>query len=353
MAADTSMQGAAGRIVLELSPTAENPRNSEGSFVELRDGRIAFFYTQYHGGNDDHSAARIAVIESVDDGLTWSRPRVVLEGVDGRGRNIMSVSAVQLPDGRLALFHIFTRDAEVALPMVCISTDDGQTWSGPRSPIMESGYFVLNNDRVILTHDRRLVMPLNQHRRAGARGVARWFYSDDEGETWRESRTRGEIGEGHSGLQESGVVELADRSLFSWARTDLGCQYEFRSHDGGVTWEGPSRGPLVSPLSAASIKRVPGTAALLALYNDHSGQFPFRREMRTPLVAGVSRDGGRSWPWRRLVEPDLTAWYHYIAIHFTATSVVLAYNAGNDRMAKFTSPLRIRRIPQAWLGDLA
>jgi len=36
-----------------------------------------------------------------------------------------------------------------------------------------------------------------------------------------------------------------------------------------------------------------------------------------------------------------------------ATAVMLAYNAGNDRMAKFTSPLRIRRIALSCLGAAA
>ncbi len=353
MAANISLQEGAGRVVLELVPTSSNPRNSEGAFVELRDGRLAFIYTQYYGGSDDHSAACIAAIESADDGITWGRPRTILEGVDGRGSNIMSVSVVRLADDRLALFYIFTRDRGHALPMVCFSADDGRTWSVSRSPLAESGYFVLNNDRVILTRGHRLVLPLNQHRQAGERGFARWFYSEDGGETWRESEVRGEIGDGTSGLQELGVVELSDGALFSWARTDLGCQYEFRSEDGALTWSGPIRGSLVSPLSAASIKRVPGTDTLLALFNDHSGRFPFRRYMRTPLVAAISRDGGRSWPWRRLVEDDLDSWYHYVSIHFTGEAVLLAYNAGNDRMAKFTSPLRIRRIPRAWLETIA
>lgn len=349
MPADASCPASPGQVVLELTPTQANPRNSEGAFVTLRSGSLAFYYTQYYGGNDDHSAARIVAIESTDGGFSWGEPRVILEGRDGLGLNIMSVSIVRMVDGRLALFYIFTHDAGDARPWLCFSENEGATWSRSRCLIGVPGYYVLNNDRAILTRSNRLVLPMNQHDRVGERGTAIWYYSDDDGMNWRQSPSRGAIVEGVSGLQESGAVELADASLLSWARTDQGCQYEFRSTDGGRNWGGPFRGPLVSPLSPASIKRIPHSADLLAIYNDHSGDFPFRQGMRTPLVAAVSRDGGISWPWRKLVEGDVTLWYHYTAIHFTGDALLLAYNAGDDRMAKFTGSLRIRRINGNWL----
>ncbi len=59
-------------VVLNLEPNAANPRNSEGSFVALRSGRILFFYTQFYGGPDDKSPARIAAVHSDDQGRTWS-----------------------------------------------------------------------------------------------------------------------------------------------------------------------------------------------------------------------------------------------------------------------------------------
>ena len=48
-----------------------------------------------------------------------------------------------------------------------------------------------------------------------------WFYSDDEGQTWQEAATWwGPPVRSGSGLQEPGLVELADGKLFGWARTD-------------------------------------------------------------------------------------------------------------------------------------
>lgn len=343
------MAQADNQTVLELRPTETIPRNSEGAFVTLRDGSIALYYSQFYGGSGDHHSARIAEIHSTDGGRTWSPPREIVSGVDGRGLNVMSVSLLRLASGKLALFYLFTKSTEDCRPYLCLSEDEGATWSAPRLLIDTPGYFILNNDRVIRTAGGRLIMPMNLHRMAGTRGMAVWYYSDDEGGTWLESRSRWGTAEGESGLQESGVVELAGGGLLSWARTDLGAQYESRSEDGGLNWSAPRPSSLVSPLSPASIKRLPGSGSLLALYNDHSGEFPFVAGRRTPLVAAVSEDDGRTWPWRRLVEPDTGSWYHYVAIHFTPDAVLLAYNAGDDRMANLSSPLRIRRIAYSWL----
>jgi sialidase-1 len=148
-------------------------------------------------------------------------------------------------------------------------------------------------------------------------------------------------------------VELADGSLYSWARTDVGEQFSFRSRDDGDTWTPPEATELKSPCSPASIKRLPHSAVLLAIYNDHSGRFPFTVGKnayggRTPLVAAFSHDNGRTWPQRKLLEGDLEGAFAYIAIHFVGDSVLLGYSAGKARGAHLGS-LRIRKVSLSWL----
>jgi hypothetical protein len=104
---------------------------------------------------------------------------------------------------------------------------------------------------------------------------------------------------------------------------------------------------LKSPNGPASIKRLPGSDDLLALFNDHSGPFPFPKGKRNPFVAAISSDGGKTWPRRKLVEGDPDGLYHYTAIHFIGDSVLLAYCAGDGKVGALNR-LRIRRIPQEW-----
>jgi Neuraminidase (sialidase) len=351
------LSAAENTVVLNVEPSKENPRNSEGAFATLQSGRVIFYYTQFYGGGADNAPARIVCIHSDDRGRTWSQPRVVLEKADGE--NVMSVSLLRLKSGKLAFFYLVKNSLHDCRPYVRFSTDEAQTWSEPVLVVQAPGYFVLNNDRVIQSGTGRLIVPVAFHRSKhddpknwkgfDGRGIALWYLSDDEGQTWSEAATwwAAPVHSG-SGLQEPGVVELADGKLFSWARTTLGTQYGFTSADRGKTWSAPEPTALKSPCSPASIKRLPGSSDLLAVFNDHSGEFPFPKNKRTPLATAISADNSKTWAHRKLIESDPDGWYCYTAIHFTDDAVLLAYCAGDKKIGGLNR-LRLRRIGLDWL----
>ncbi len=343
----------------DIDPSPLHPRNTEGAFATLRSGRIIFDYSQFSGGQEDHSPSAIAEIYSDDQGRTWSQPKVVIP--TGAYQNIMSVSLLRLASGKLARFHAVKKTKWLDCHAVMsISTDEGLTWSEPK-PIGDApGYFVLNNDRVIQTASGRLILPLGYHRSRGTaddisswdpHAITLWCYSDDEGATWKESANWwGLPVASGSGLQEPGVVQSPDGSIYSWSRTDQGVQYQFISHDNGETFSAPERTALMSPNSPASIKRLPNSDTLMVVYNDHSGKVPAPAEAkrRAPLVLAFSTDSAKTWGPSQVIEDDLGGWYCYTAIHFTDDAVLLAYVAGNDKIGHL-SRLRIRRIPLAAL----
>lgn len=342
-------------MVHDLECTKENPRNSEGAFVTLKSGRVLFLYTQFLGGGSDESPARIAEIHSDDGGKSWSKPTTAVENAGGR--NVMSVSLLRLKSGKLAMFYLVKNSWIDCRPVIRYSEDEGATWSEPRRVVDAPGYFVLNNDRVIQTSNGRLVMPLAFHRSRGedpkssksfdSRAITMWYLSDDEGKTWREAdQWWASPLPSRTGLQEPGVAELADKTLLSWARTDLESQFAMRSRDGGKTWSAPVASELKSPASPASIKRLPGSDDLLAIFNDHSGQVQFAKGKRTPLVAAISSDGGNTWGKRREIETDPAGFYCYTAMHFTEDAVLLSYSASVRKDGKMPFwGSRIRRIP--------
>jgi sialidase-1 len=360
MLAGWALGAADNTVVLDIDPTPENPRNSEGAFVTLKSGRILFLYTSFYGGAGDESPARIVSVQSDDGGRTWSRePKVVVENTSGN--NVMSVSLLRLQSGSLALFYLVKNSMLDCRPVMRVSTNEAQQWSEPRRVGEAPGYFVLNNDRVIQLKDGRLIAPVSFHRSRASdpksyrsfdsRGIVLWYVSDDEGKAWREAAEWWALpAKTSSGFQEPGVVELGDGRVFCWIRNDQGCQYGCYSTNRGQNWPLPEPTVLASPVSPASIKRLPGSSDLLAIFNDHSGQFPFVKGKRTPLVAALSSNHGKTWPRRKLLEGSADGWFCYTAIHFTDDALLLAYCAGDSKVGQLNR-LRLRRITRDWLRD--
>jgi sialidase-1 len=327
---------------LVLAPGPGNPRNSEGDFIALKDGRTLFVYTHFTGGTGDHAAAHLASRVSTDGGRTWSdrsEPVVAREGK----MNAMSVSLLRLKDGRVALFYLVKNSTADCRTYVRFSTDEAKTWTEPRLCMPEEGYFVVNNSRAVQLDSGRIILPAARHDRGKDnpgfhRGVALCFYSDDAGETWNRSRTALEAPpQSRSGLQEPLVIELKDRRLMMLCRTDQGSQFRSYSDDGGDAWSQARPTDIRSPLSPASIRCIPKTGDLLMVWNDHSAIDPKLVGKRTPLTVAISRDVGKTWEKRKPLYDDAEGWYCYTAITFVGDRVLLGHCAG--RQAKGSSGL--------------
>ncbi|HEV8378187.1 MAG TPA: sialidase family protein [Tepidisphaeraceae bacterium] len=349
-----TMLAATGPTVhLTLSPTPGNPRNSEGDFIRLNDGKILFIYTHFTGGAADHASAHLASRFSIDGGRTWSERDEPVPAQQG-GQNTMSVSLLRLNSGNIALFYLVKNSRNDCRAYLQLSSDEARTWSQPHLAMAAEGYYVVNNDRVIQLANGRIVIPAAWHRpiegkEFNYRSTALCFLSDDEGKTWRAGRGLVDPPqEGKSGLQEPLVVELKDHRLLMLCRTDLGSQYRCYSGDGGETWSRAEPSDIKSPLSPASLKRIPSTGDLLLVWNDHSKIDQSIKGKRTPLAAAFSRDDGKTWSAPKIVEPDPDGWFCYTAIDFIDNRVLLAYCAGNGRKDGLNTT-RITSIPLDWL----
>ncbi len=332
-AADTGKQ-----TLLTIEPGKENPRNSEGDIIELKDGRLCLIYTRFTGGGGDDAAADLAMRISQDRGQTWSDDKIVVRHTGGL--NVMSVSLLQLASGEIALFYLRKTSQEDCRPLMCLSTDEAQTWSEPTICITdEVGYYVLNNDRAVQLHSGRLVLPVAWHQGPGRKrdmaGVIMCYLSDDNGKTWRRSKDSFQgyaPGGQRITVQEPGVVELKDGRLMMCLRTNAGSQYVCHSRDGGETWSKAEPSALTSPLSPATIKRIPWTGDLVCVWNDHSGVHPYPAGRRTPLCLAVSKDEGRTWSRSQILEGNPDGWYCYTSITFLDDRMLLAYCAGDKKV---------------------
>jgi Neuraminidase (sialidase) len=321
---------------LKLEATPGNRRNSEGDFIQLKDGRWLIVYTHFTDGAKDHSKAFLASRESSDGGKTWSGKDRVIVANEG-GFNVMSVSLVRLTSDEIGLFYLRKNSLQDCRPVLRRSQDEGKTWSDPQECITdEIGYYVLNNSRVIRLASGRLLMPTALHQFDGKRlqpGRVVVYLSDDTGKTWRRCRMildRDAAGT-EINFMEPGVVEAPTGRLLMVIRTKLGSQYLSESTDHGETWSMPRPGPLLSPDAPASIVRIPNTDDLLAVWNDHEGQpESYRRHqppIRTPLAVAISHDGGATWVNHKLIEKQPVHTYCYTAIAFAGDRVLLGYSA--------------------------
>jgi sialidase-1 len=175
----------AGETVLNLTASAENPRNTEGGMVTLKDGRVLLVYSRFEGTASDHAPARLMGRFSSDGGKSWTKEDHLVLDREG-DMNIMSVSLLRLKNGTLALFYVRKNSLDDCIPQVRFSMDEAKTWSAP-TPIItnEKGYFVLNNDRVIQTGSGRLIAPVSLHKTASTKwsnkGRLNCYFSDDNG----------------------------------------------------------------------------------------------------------------------------------------------------------------------------
>jgi sialidase-1 len=346
------------QTLLTIQPTKDQPRNSEGDIVELKDGRLCLVYTRFTGGARDHSAADLAMRTSGDNGTTWSDDRILLPN-EGKC-NIMSVSILRLTSGEMLLFYLRKDERlHTCSTYVRRSRDEFQTLGPPTRVTLLDGYHVVNNDRALELSSGRLIVPAALHTafdqtrtkitKFTSKGIPMVYYSDNTGWTWhRANMPVVPVEQRDLVLQEPGVVELKDGRLWMFMRTTHGCQYGCYSNDGGITWSTPKPTNLISPCSPATIERIPWTGDLLCVWNDHSGAHTFTEGKRRPLCVAISADDGRTWSPSRVIEPDPDGWFCYTSMTFVNDRAILAYCAGDSRVGGLNR-LKVTALTKDWL----
>lgn len=318
--------------VLDIKSGENNPRNSEGDFITLKDGRILFIYSKYTGSStSDFAPANLVGRYSSDGGKTWTTDDPVLVKSDAKN-NIMSASLLRLVNGDIALFYLRKNSIDDCVPVMRISKDEGKTWSASQPCITDKeGYFVMNNSRVRQLRSGRILIPVSMHKTPTSkwdnRGVLSCYYSDDNGKSWKAGKP---VPNKDSVItQEPGVTELKNGSILMNIRANGGFQYYSYSKDKGETWSQVVPSTIASPVSPASIARIPSSGDLLLVWNNNGakGEGYFKGK-RTPLTVAISKDEGKSWQYLKNLEEDPNGTFCYTAIHFVKDQVLIGYGSG-------------------------
>jgi sialidase-1 len=350
-------------VKLDIAPTAEYPRHSEGDTIRLADGRMLLAWTRFRG-REDHATAEIVgmvgekMANGNGDGPTWQwgEPAILVSAQEAQ-QNVMSVSLLREAASRdLLLFYLRKNSFADCRVFLRRSTDEGRTW-GEAEPVCQTGgYHVMNNARVVQTGEGRLLAPvaLTQDYEQSRHQVAFCYLSDDGGASWRPSLGWVDLPTSTVGCQEPGIVEHED-GLLLYVRTDLGHVYATTSSDGGETWGAlQPLHDLPAPAAPATMARLPDGGdqiALIAVYNHRPDGASAGWADRTPLALARSDDHGDllAAHWRRLadIESDPQYCYGYTSIRVEDGLVWLSYYVWPRQIETsfLNTGLRLRALP--------
>ena len=332
-------------MLAAASPT--HPRQTEGDVVVLKDGTLLAAWSDFSGRGEDHATAEISVAKSTDGGRTWTPPFTLQPNIGKQ--NVMSVSFLRSRSAREILFFFLVKNSASDLKVyVRRSSDEARTWSEPVVVTPGSGYHIMNNARVLQLRSGRILCPVCWCEDVSRRGSPLrnvMFFSDDGGRTW--TRGRGLVDCPKRGAMEPGVVELKDGRVLQVIRTQMGQIWFSFSADAGDTWSEAVPSGIVAPESPSTIARLPGRGELLLIQNPSIERGISAIKSRTPLVARISGDEGKTWSNAKVIEPTPEFTHAYTSVTFDHGRALLTYWVAPSTNWTPMS-LKFKSIPLDW-----
>ena len=301
-------------------------------------GTILAFAEARKNSGSDHGNVDLALKRSVDGGRTWSKMEIIADDGDHTMGNPCPV--VERKTGTIWL--PYCRDNKRVLMMN--STDDGKSWSKPvdvtRSATNRNWHwFGTGPGHGIQMTGGRLVIPCwaDATPKLGEIQLSFVFYSDDRGATWK-------VGAPLTAntSDECEVVELTDGRLYMNARSRQRKRkraYSF-SNDGGQNW---------SPVKFDAKLPEPSCQGGLVRFTD-SKRFernrillatPANPNSRTHMTVRLSYDECQSWPVAKVVHEGSSAYSDLAVAH--DLNALLLYEANSY------SKLTLTRFNIQWL----
>lgn len=311
--------------------SANNPRNSEASIIELKDGSLLIAWQTYeksdHGCGDE-APATISIMNSYDNGETWVNRRVVAKMIPGCV-NCYSPTLFRRLDGSLSLFfkrytHLKWLEEALCSYYRIDSHDEGETWSEEHL-LLDNQKLNPINDTLKRLADGSVLMPVECADGAwggpGENSKIIVLRSEDDCETWTKSNV---LSVPLRGMSEPCIAQRPDGSLNMVLRNQLGSVFYSESFDGGRTWSKPQTTGLRAPESCPASISIPNSDAQLVIWNNseydmHHGHYG----KRTPLTMAISRDGFKTFTDFCDIETDPERAFTNPAITITSSGLCL------------------------------
>lgn len=235
-----------------------------------------------------------------------------------------------------------------------ISRDNGHTWGPTETMFSRPGSFcrqkiqILSNGRWVFEN---WICFADESRCGNDATVIQ--ISDDQGKTWREVPVPQSAGRVHANL-----IELEPGRLIALFRSRFADNiYIAHSEDNGDTWTEPVRTCL--PNNNSSISAIKLQSGSLALAYNEVGFCNETRKVvwpyqRCPVTLALSDDGGKTWPYKRVVEmgEGFVGLYNDVNNHRYEYPVIMqgqdgkihaAYSFDNRRCVKYVC------VDEAWI----
>lgn len=250
-------------------------------------------------GNTFENSSKTSVFKcySYDNGRTWTSPQNInlpYTGCDFTHCNLFKVNArIYLVLNRVANAR---RTLEGGIPAISFSDDEGVTWSRPQLMLhgREREIVIINARNITITKTGRIIIPITYGQFGTNPYHINMLYSDNNARTWKESSNSfAGINTAEAKFAEPTVAELKDGRLIMLLRTNLGHIYKSYSSDNGITWSMPECTTLVSPWTAHSIRVTKHGYIVVVYTNSISTNDP--GYPRNNLKCAVSYDNGETW----------------------------------------------------------
>ncbi len=245
--------------VLVAPKTAE--RNTYfPSVAKIGDGRLLVVY--YDSPEHVSPLGRISMVQSADQGRTWSQPRVVIDTpLDDRDPSLTVTRS-----GRL-LISYFARDSQTlksAGVFVARSDDNAATWSEPVrvETVLDD---CATSSKIIEAANGDLLIPLYGSVAGDGHSRVTIGRSRDQGRTWPREQEVAVAAEPDTNVMEP-TLAIAGARMLVLMRTDRaeGFAYATRSIDGGLTWSTPSSFGMAA--QSSELVPLPGEPAVTAVH---------------------------------------------------------------------------------------
>ncbi len=334
--------------------------NFSGPMATLNDGRVLWITQGPEWPREVFHLVYAELRESRDNGLSWSKPKVIIRGTKKTSPLIWRL--IQLKSGKL--FLIGTHDGGEDLEnqenslnsgFTMISEDGGENWSEPRDIYGAERYLGPGLACAIQLGGGRIVFPFAYYTGNSGHSNISAVFSDDEGEIWQRSVSNIDIGGSgyESGAEEPSIVELPDGKLWLLIRSQSGFLWESFSQDQGVTWEPAQPTRLPSGNAPASILKL-RDGRIVIIWNNTVASKGSRAYARQNLVMAVTRDGKNFYGFREIVHTEYPVsseiyWSNTYAFLTEAPdgTILASFNYGNWDV----NQVKLARINPGWIEE--